>query len=182
MSLSENFKKVFSASTAKDLMWGVIGAATYLGIPTLTKVNGTPGALLGGGSSLALSILVGQPMAAIGGLVTMAVHATYVYINPKLYSTTGTSIFGWSEDNYSMATPAIGSTSGVPVQSTPGINDVPTTFRLPSGQNVVGYPNNSLNGVKLVGRGKTAQINDKPTARAGAPVVINFPGTNQYRS
>lgn len=151
-SLVANAKKVFGIGTGKSLLWGLVGAGTYLAVPTFAKINGTPGALTGLGSGLVLSVLTGKPEVAVGAAMTTAVHATYIYLNPKLFAKTGTTIFAWSEDSYTAPTAPVTPDTG-------GVNDaVPVT--LPSGRQVLAYPGNQLNDIPRIGAGRTETLQD----------------------
>lgn len=175
LNLSKNLKTVLSTATLRSLGYNLIGSAIYLGVPTLTKVNGTPGALLGTGAAVVASILSGNPAIAVGGLTTMLTHAAYVYVNPRLYAKTGTAFFGWSEDNYSL--PAAGSGAAT---TTPQVNDQVRRVTLPSGKTVETYPGSSLSGITMIGAGKPpVALNDIPTTQSAT--VLNF-GARRRRS
>ncbi|HCN05232.1 MAG TPA: hypothetical protein DIS79_06390 [Bacteroidetes bacterium] len=153
-SLVGNAKKVFGVGTGKSLLWGVLGAATYLAVPTFAKVNGTPGALTGLGSGIVLAVLTGKPEVAVGAAITTAVHATYIYLNPKLFAKTGTTIFAWSEDSYTAAP-----TTATAVPDGGGVNDA-VPVQLPSGRQVLAYPGDQMNDIPRIGAGRTEQLQE----------------------
>jgi hypothetical protein len=168
-SLAKNFRAVANTKTLRTLGYNLLGSATYLGVPTITKINGTPGALIGAGSSVALSILTGIPEIAVGGLTTMATHAAYVYLNPRMYAATGTAFFGWSEDSYQM--PAKQATTET------ALNDGTQRLTLPNGKVVEAYP--SLSGIPTAGHGNVLALNDVPVTNK--PLTLNLGNSRKVR-
>lgn len=180
MNLKSNAKAVWNKKTALDLAFAMLGSGVYMAVPTLAKLNGTPGALTGLGSSLALSTLLGKPQIALGGAVVFLTHATYVFVNPKIYAATGTALFGWSEDSYTVMQgqlPASTAAAASAATAAGGkLNDAPRQYRLPNGQTVVGYSGGEggINDKLLIGAGRNVTLEDKPTVGKGASLRLDF--------